>query len=82
MQPPSRDVKLELDKNNEDYQNDAVNAAFEYHMAVNSRMETICKDEEKKFYRGESSMIENCNISCITANAERQIVLYVSVTAS
>ena len=81
MQPPFRDVKLELDKN-EHNQNDAINAALEYHMAVNSKMETICKDEEKKFYRGESSMIEKCNISCITANVERRIVLYVSVRAS
>ena len=81
LQPPFRDIELKLGER-EDEQNDAVNAAFEYHMALNERMETICKDEEKKFYLGENSMIGKCNISCSTANVERQIVLYVSVRAS
>ena len=48
-------------------------------MAINDRMRAICEDEEKKFYRGEDSMIDKCNLSCITVSAERQIVLYVSV---
>lgn len=77
MQPPLRHV--ELDREDEDEQNDAVNGALEYHMAIKDKMEAICKDEEKKYYRGENSMIEKCNLSCITTNIERQIVLYVSV---
>ena len=68
-----------MDSRDEDKQNDFLNGAFQDHMAINDRMKTICEDEEKKFYRGESSMIEKCNLSCLTAPVERQIVLYVSV---
>ena len=74
-----KNVRFTLDKRNEDKQNDFLNGAFQYHAAINDRMKTICEDEEKKFYRGEDSMIEKCNLSCVTAQAERQIVLYVSV---
>ena len=70
-----------LDEKNEDQQNDFLNGAFQYHMAINERMKEICEDEEMKFYRGEDSVIDKCNITCVTAQVERQIVLYVSVTA-
>lgn len=80
MQPPLEDEVFQLDHNDEDWQNDAVNRALEYHMAVKERMEEICDDELKKFYRGEvSTLMDRCNLSCITTDVEKQIVLYVSV---
>ena len=49
-------------------------------MAIEERRKALCEVEEKKFYRGENSMMEKCNLGCNAANVERQIVLYVSVT--
>ena len=48
-------------------------------MAIKERRKTLCEDEEKKFYRGENSIIEKCNLSCVVTSVEHQVVLYVSV---
>jgi len=68
-----------LDRTDEDRQNDFLNGALEMHMAIEERRKTLCEVEEKKFYRGESSIIEKCNLGCSAADVEHQIVLYVSV---
>ena len=48
-------------------------------MAIEERKKALCVVEEEKFYRGETSMIEKCNLGCAITNVEKQIVLYVSV---
>ena len=48
-------------------------------MAIVGRKRELCTVEEEKFYRGETSMIEKCNLGCAVTNIEKQIVLYVSV---
>ena len=68
-----------MDENNEDLQNDFLNGIFQIHMAIEESKKELCKAEEEKFFRGESSMIEKCNLNCAVANAEKQIVLYVSM---
>ena len=72
-----RGRKFTLDKRNKDKQNDFLNGAFELHMAIEERKKILCKAEEKKFYRGEKSMVEKCNLGCAVANVEKQIVTYV-----
>ena len=79
LQPPLRDVNFRLDKMNEDEQNDFLNGALEQHMALEERKKALCKIEEKKFYRGEDSMIDQCNLGCITSKVEQLIALYVSL---
>lgn len=79
-QPPLRNVTFTLDKSNEDKQNDFLNGAFELHMAIEEKRKTLCKAEEKKFYRGEVSLVDKCNLGCGITNVEKQIVKYVRIT--
>ena len=67
-----------MDENDEDLQNEFLNGALEFHMAIKGRKKELCIIEEEKFYRGETSMIEKCNLGCAVTDVEKQIVLYVS----
>ena len=79
LQPPSKDKEFTLERDNIDTQNDLIVGEMIKHMKLVQSMKASCKAEERKFYRGEESMTEECNaIKCQAEFAEHRIVSYVS----